>query len=166
MGDRKASFRQLNIALLVIGLILGAGGGFIASFVTNQQKINLYEQQNSELKLQISSLSFVRNYGDVSIEQAKELVEKYPWLLILDVRTMSEFQSGHIEEAMNIPIDELQTRIGELNKSIEIIVYCGSGHRSSQAIKILVDNGFIGLYNMADGIGSWVQAGYSTTRES
>jgi len=100
-------------------------------------------------------------YGDITVEQARRLTETNPFLVILDVRTGSEFEGGHIIGAINIPVDELQSRIGTLNSNDEILVYCRTGIRSSRAMKILADNGFLRVYNMLGGIEAWIEANYS-----
>jgi rhodanese-related sulfurtransferase len=71
--------------------------------------------------------------------------------VIIDVRTKGEFQSGHIKNSMNIPIDKLQQNIGKLNKNKAIVTCCASGARSSAARRILKSNGFEQVYNG----GSW-----------
>ena len=55
---------------------------------------------------------------------------------------MSEFEKGHIEGALNIPVDSLRERIGELDKNKEIIEYCQVGLRGYIAARILNQNGF------------------------
>ena len=62
--------------------------------------------------------------------------------LLLDVRTVAEFENGHIEGALNIPVDSLRERIGELDKDKEIIEYCQVGLRGYIAARILNQNGF------------------------
>lgn len=104
------------------------------------------------------------SYGDITVEQAKELIETNPSLVILDVRTEWEFGNGHIEEAINIPVDDLQGKLGELNRNDEILVYCRTGVRSSRAMQILIENGFTKVYNMLGGIEAWKQAGYTTEK--
>lgn len=104
------------------------------------------------------------SYGDITVEQAKELIETNPSLVILDVRTDWEFEEGHIEGAINIPVEELQQRLGELNPGDEILVYCRVGNRSRRAAQILADNGFSRIYNMLGGIEAWKQAGYPTVK--
>jgi len=86
----------------------------------------------------------------------------YPYLLILDVRTKSEYDSGHIYSAVWIPVTELDARIGELagHENHEIIVYCKSGGRSATASGILDAHGFTKVYNMMGGITAWQSAGY------
>lgn len=62
--------------------------------------------------------------------------------LLLDVRTVSEFEKGHIEGAINIPVDSLRERMDELDKDKEIIEYCQVGIRGYIAARILNQNGF------------------------
>jgi rhodanese-related sulfurtransferase len=62
--------------------------------------------------------------------------------LLLDVRTVAEFEKGHIEGAVNIPVDSLRERIGELDKNKDIIEYCQVGLRGYIAARILNQNGF------------------------
>ena len=101
-------------------------------------------------------------YGNVSVDQARKLISSNISLVILDVRTPSEYESGHIKGAKNIPVDELETRIVELNRDIETLVYCRLGMRSTRAMHILNYHNFTKVYNMLGGIEAWKQAGYST----
>jgi NADPH-dependent 2,4-dienoyl-CoA reductase/sulfur reductase-like enzyme/rhodanese-related sulfurtransferase len=61
---------------------------------------------------------------------------------LLDVRTMQEFASGHIPEAVNIPVDELRSRLSELPRDRPIAVYCQVGQRGYLATRILLQVGF------------------------
>ena len=57
---------------------------------------------------------------------------------VLDVRTVKEFNEGHIENAINIPVEELKDRIAEAKKLKQpILAHCRSGRRSGRATKIL-----------------------------
>ena len=62
--------------------------------------------------------------------------------IVLDVRTEKEFNDGHIEGAINIPVDSLRERIGELDKNKEILEYCQVGLRGYVAARILNQKGF------------------------
>ena len=62
--------------------------------------------------------------------------------IVLDVRTEKEFNNGHIEGAINIPVDSLRERIGELDKNKEILEYCQVGLRGYVAARILEQKGF------------------------
>jgi phage shock protein E len=68
--------------------------------------------------------------------------------MVIDVRTPSEYASGHYKGAKNIPLQDLPSRLNELgNKSGAIVVYCASGMRSAQAEKILSKAGFTDVTN-------------------
>jgi NADPH-dependent 2,4-dienoyl-CoA reductase/sulfur reductase-like enzyme/rhodanese-related sulfurtransferase len=62
--------------------------------------------------------------------------------LMLDVRTPAEYAGGHVPSAINIPIDELRTRLTELPRETPIVTYCQVGQRGYLATRILLQNGF------------------------
>lgn len=62
--------------------------------------------------------------------------------LLLDVRTPAEHASGAPSGAVNIPVQELATRLRELPKGRVIVAFCRSGVRSASAVEQLVDTGF------------------------
>jgi len=99
-------------------------------------------------------------YGDVSINEAIELIAEKPDLVILDVRTVAEYHDGHIEGAINIPVEEIANRLDELSKEDELLVYCRTGNRSRTAVSILEDAGFTKIYHMHEGISVWIQLGH------
>lgn len=99
-------------------------------------------------------------YGDVSVQEAKVLIEEKKRLIILDVRTIPEYRDGHLENAINIPVQELDDRLDELNKNDELLVYCRTGNRSSTAVDILKEAGLKKIYHMHEGISVWIQQGY------
>ena len=106
-----------------------------------------------------------QTYQNITVDTANYMIEhenKYPNLVILDVRTPCEFEKGHLYNAILIPHDELEIRIAELEeyKNSPIIIYCKSGGRSQQASEILIACGFTKVYNMFDGIIGWVDAEY------
>jgi phage shock protein E len=77
----------------------------------------------------------------------KEIV-KHAQTSIVDVRTVMEYQSGHVEGAINIPLDEVQSRISEFEEMPKpIVVYCRSGARSGMAMSILKQSGINDVYN-------------------
>ena len=69
---------------------------------------------------------------------------------LLDTRTVREFNRGHIEGFINIPVDELRERLNELDPQKPVYVICQSGLRSYIAVRILEGNGF-DAYNFAGG---------------
>jgi len=111
---------------------------------------------------QIHLPSTTISFGDVTVEEAKSLVESNVSLIIVDVRTREEYDSGHIEGAILIPVSELEGRIIELSKEEELLIYCRTGNRSSNSVNILKANGYTKIFHMNDGIIAWIQAGYPT----
>ena len=80
-------------------------------------------------------------------------VDTLPWdgsVTLLDTRTVGEFDGGHIDGFLNIPVDELRERLGKLDKSKPVYVICQSGLRSYIACRILAGNGFE-CYNFSGG---------------
>lgn len=66
---------------------------------------------------------------------------------VVDVRTPGEFQAGAYPGAVNIPVQELDRRVGELRKDRPIVVYCASGMRSASAERLLRARGFADVVN-------------------
>ncbi len=79
--------------------------------------------------------------------------------IILDVRTEIEFDNGHIEGAINIPVDSLRERIYELDKNKEILEYCQVGLRGYVAARILNQEGFK-VKNLTGGYKSFLISNY------
>jgi rhodanese-related sulfurtransferase len=71
--------------------------------------------------------------------------------VILDVRSKGEYAGGHVKGSINIPVDQLESRISQLPKNKAIITCCASGMRSSTAKSILQSRGFSQVVNG----GSW-----------
>lgn len=99
-------------------------------------------------------------FTDITVEEAHETVEANPeGIILLDVRTEEEYNAEHIYvegvEVEHIPLSELENRLGELEKSKTIIVYCKTGSKSRTANEILVKHGFEHVYNMLGGINAW-----------
>lgn len=106
-----------------------------------------------------------QTFQNITVDTAYNMIKKenkYPNLIILDVRTPCEYEKSHLYDAILMPYDELEARISELEgyKNSEIIVYCKSGYRSTLASEILVENGFTNIYNMLGGILAWIDADY------
>jgi len=85
---------------------------------------------------------------DASPEESSAPLSESTGPLIVDVRTPGEFASGAYPGAVNIPLDELPNRIGELgDRGRDLTLYCASGARSAYAVRILSESGFTNLKN-------------------
>lgn len=84
-----------------------------------------------------------------------------PNTVVLDVRTPSEFASGHLPNAMNIDVEagDFGQQIANLDKSKTYAVYCHSGRRSGIALDQMMGAGFGSVYDLAGGIAAWQSAG-------
>ncbi len=92
------------------------------------------------------------------------MAQKYPAVQIIDVRTPEEFQSGYIEGAINLNIqdDRFSEQILQLDKSKPVMVYCAKGGRSARAAAQLKEAGFQEVYDLPGGMEAWLSAGKKT----
>jgi len=101
---------------------------------------------------------------NISTNEAYELIQENegnPDFVILDVRTQGEFESGYIENAINLDFysGNFQDELGKLDKDKIYLVYCQSGGRSSSAVEMMKDMEFVEVYNMSGGFSSWKAEG-------
>jgi len=82
-------------------------------------------------------------------------------VVTLDVRTPGEFMTGHIQDAQNIDFEggSFESQIESLDKNGTYAVYCRSGNRSGQAVKVMQDAGFKNIYNLDGGVIDWANSG-------
>ena len=99
----------------------------------------------------------------LSVDEAYQAYTGNDNYLFVDVRTVSEYEDGHIEGAILIPLSEIGDRLSELPMDRPIVVYCNgsSCNRSGTAAAILVNNGFTEVYDLGGtGIIEWIEKGY------
>ena len=78
--------------------------------------------------------------------------------LVLDIRNRREWDARHIDGSVNIPLGQLQERIGEIPRDRRIAVHCAGGYRSSIAASLLHQSGLTHLVEMAGGLAAWQAA--------
>ena len=95
-------------------------------------------------------------YEQISMEEAKVIIEEEKGYIIVDVRTPDEFADKHIPNAINIPNETIGTEeiAGLPDKDQKILVYCRSGNRSKQAAEKLVKIGYTNVVEIG-GINDW-----------
>jgi len=88
--------------------------------------------------------------------------------VIIDVRTAAEFKKGHIVNAINVPLSEINTQLDKLEKykNQEILVACRSGSRSGTATRSLLKAGFENAHNLRGGMLAWESASLPITHKS
>jgi phage shock protein E len=97
-------------------------------------------------------------FADMSAADVQQFLSQSPApdAMILDVRTPSEYQAGHIPGAKLIPLDEIEQRINEIPRKVEtLFVVCQGGTRSAAACELLSKCGYTNLVNIQDGTASW-----------
>lgn len=92
-------------------------------------------------------------FSDLNYEQLVEVL-KDEFLVVVDVRTAEEYQTGHIKGARLIDFRSpaFTAKINKLDKKKTYLLYCRSGNRSGQAMAIFKKNGFTKVYNQQGGI--------------
>ncbi len=91
----------------------------------------------------------------VSNEELDQKLKETNDLVILDVRESAEYAFDHIPNAISIPLDELESRLNELNKEDALFVICRTGNRSDLASQKLAENGFTNVMNVVPGMSQW-----------
>lgn len=96
------------------------------------------------------------DYKKITAEEAKSRIDSGENIVIVDVRTETEYDSGHIPKAILIPNETITDSMQELLPDLdaEILVYCRSGNRSAQAAKKLIAIGYTNVYDFG-GIIDW-----------
>lgn len=84
--------------------------------------------------------------------------------VVLDVREPAEFAAGHLPNARNIPMAELDKRVNDLPQGKPVLVCCASGARSGRALSLLRQGGRE-AFNLAGGVAAWRQAGLPVVRK-
>lgn len=88
------------------------------------------------------------SYQKIDNEQLYNVFEEKDDYTIIDVRSFSEYQEGHIENAINIPVDGITSdTLKDIDSDEVVIVYCRSGNRSKQAALKLIELGYTNVYD-------------------
>ncbi len=119
------------IAMLIVTMLVSGGCG------------NVPEKTDSD-------------YKKISAEDAKNRMDESKDAIVVDVRTLDEYNEGHIEGAILIPNETITDTPPELLPDLdaEILIYCRSGNRSQQAAEKLIELGYTNVYDFG-GIIDW-----------
>ncbi len=80
-------------------------------------------------------------------------------LFVLDVRTPQEYAEGHVPGAVNVPHDQLASRLAEVPKDKDVVLYCKSGRRAGIAADVLAANGYMRLSHLEGDMPAWIEKG-------
>ena len=87
----------------------------------------------------------------ITADQLADIMKAEPGTNLLDVRRKSEFNSEHILNAENVPLDYINENMGSIDRGKTYYVYCGGGYRSMVFISILRARGFDNLVDVQGG---------------
>lgn len=101
-----------------------------------------------------SSKGSEQAYNKIDSTKTVELVGETKKTLVIDVRDADAYAKGHLANAVNIPFDEFEGKISDLEgyKDQTIVLICNTGNKSGKAAQMLVDKGFTKVYNAEDGM--------------
>lgn len=102
------------------------------------------------LLCEVYALDGIKN---INKEEFKKLISEDKKIILLDVRTKEEYDTGHFDNSLLIDINspDFLKRIKTLDKNKTYIVYCRSGNRSMKAAELMKREGFKSLYNLSGG---------------
>ncbi len=138
--------KYLLIGLAV--LILGLAGSIVFLQSTETSNTNV--------------LSSVATFSDLSPTQFNQAISSGKYKLI-DVRTVDEYNGGHIKNAKLSDFYQTQAFsnfLDSLDKNGKYLVYCRAGNRSRETLQIMQQKGFTTAYDLAGGYNAWVSSGF------
>lgn len=106
--------------------------------------------------------------ASIGRKKAKEfvaLIQQYrssdAEFMLLDIRTLGEFRQGHIEGASQLDFygKDFRAELKKLPKGLPYLIYCRSGSRSGQSLRLMRELGFTNVQDLAGGIRSWLVSG-------
>jgi len=109
--------------------------------------------------IEAETLGRTRQLSQLGVEELHFGLRRGEAPQVLDVRTAGEWEAGHIESALHIPLPSLPRRAGGLGKDSRLAVICGSGYRSSIAASLLQAHGFSRVQNVMGGMGAYLETG-------
>jgi rhodanese-related sulfurtransferase len=112
--------------------------------------------------LLLSSCAAKAGYKDINVQELQTAAEANR--ILLDVREPSEYAEGHLAGSTLLPLAQVATQAGQLDKNAPVYVICRSGNRSVTASQTLVKLGFKDVRNVKGGILAWQSAGYPVVR--
>lgn len=131
------------IIILSLALVLSGCG--------SKQK----ESKTIDTDRNISEIPF---YNEVAPAEAKNIIDNNSNLIIIDVS--SDYKSGHLPRAINVPIAEIESKIIELNKNRTYLIYARQSAYSIAVASRLAENGFENVYHLDGDFLAWQSAGY------
>jgi rhodanese-related sulfurtransferase len=94
---------------------------------------------------------------EINVEKLKNMLDQKENFNLIDVRELAEYERGHIEGSIHIPLSMIPLKLNEFEKNSTYVLQCRSGARSYQAASFLEKNGFENVSNLSGGIIAWAE---------
>lgn len=149
-----------NITTIIAVVIIVLGFGYFGTMNMWQGNMMMDDEHHEDDKVEIYEIY----PGDVA-----EKIKNGEDIVLLDVRTLEEYEEIHLENALLLPVQELSAKsladigLGENMKDKEIIIYCRSGARSKTAYDIMKSLGYKNIKSSAGGMVHWEEDNYPFT---
>ncbi len=120
--------------------------------------------------LLFSSYTLIAQFQQIGVDYANQLIEENannPLFTVLDVRTISEYEAGHLPNAYRIDFydSDFEQQIDQLDKNRIYLIYCQAGFRSGLSYPMMQNLGFEEVYDMLGGFGAWGATNYPISFE-
>ena len=148
--DKVADLEGYKDQTIILICNTGNKSGKAAKMLVEKGFTNVYNAEDGMDEFDYKTVK----YNNITGSEFEKLVEENKDAVILDVRDTKDYDKGHVENSINIPIDEFESRINELKdyQDKEILIYCSVGRRSAQAAEILENSGYKDISNSVDGV--------------
>jgi rhodanese-related sulfurtransferase len=156
----KKFFSTILLGLaLSIGFFFGVGQPSMAAAPSPTFMVGVKVAPNVELGVDRFLTSIpVGYYTIASVEKLKSQLENSQTMLV-DVREPSEYQSGHIPKAINIPLRTLAQNLDQIPRDRPVVLYCSSGYRSGMGVMTLHLLGYENVQGFPPSFAGWQTAG-------
>jgi rhodanese-related sulfurtransferase len=91
----------------------------------------------------------------IEVRDLQTLIAKKVFFFLLDVREPQEFAQGHIQGSVLMPLGSIPERYKQIPKGVKLVVYCRTGHRSTQAVSFLREHGYGKAVSLSGGYTAW-----------
>ena len=142
--ERKVKIRKI-VLLIIIGIF--SVFGFSCSKTGNEKQDLVMSKEGKTGKK--------AEYKKITLDEAKKMMETQK-VIVVDVRTLEEYNEGHIPNAISVPLETIENEAEAKlkNKDDLILVYCRSGRRSREAALKLIEKGYTNVIDFG-GIQDW-----------
>ncbi len=143
--------RKKQILGLIMALVFGVGAVRFSAAISPVAEVIDTEA--------VVITSVIELAPDLTVDEVAQVMLETE-IVIVDVREDWEYSSGHIHDAVLIPLGEIADRVDEIPTDVPVVLVCRSGNRSSQAYRYLKQKGYENVHNMLGGMVDWSASGY------